>query len=99
MEEMSAKSRPGTDCGSDHELLLDCWKEMGKTTGTIQVYDYGQIPYNATVEIEMEFKGLDLIRVSEETMSRSSTTYRKQIKAILMEKCERQNGTSERYKK
>ena len=45
----SAKTRPGADCGSDHELLIDKFrlklKTVGKTTRPFR-YDLNQIPYN-----------------------------------------------------
>ena len=60
----SAKTRPGADCGSDHELLTAKFrlklKKVGKTTGPFR-YDLNQIPYNYTVEGRNKFKGLDLI--------------------------------------
>ena len=66
----SAKTRSGTDCGSDHELLIAKfifkWKKAGKTTRPFR-YDLNQIPYDYTVEVTNRFKGLDLIdRVPEE---------------------------------
>ena len=66
----SAKTRPGADCGSDHELLITKFrlklKKVGKTTRPFR-YDLNQIPYNYTVEVTNRFKGLDLIdRVPEE---------------------------------
>ena len=65
---MSAKTRPGADCGLDHELLIANGlklKKIGKTTGPCR-YDINQIPYNFTVEVTNRFKGLDLIdRVPE----------------------------------
>ena len=66
----SAKTRPGADCGSDHELLTGKFrpklKKVGKTTGPFR-YDLNQIPYNYTVEVRNRSKGLDLIdRVPEE---------------------------------
>ena len=66
----SANTRPGADCGSDHELLIAKFrptlKKVGKTTRPFR-YDLSQIPYNYTVEGTNRFKGLDLIdRVSEE---------------------------------
>ena len=66
----SAKTRPGADCGSDHELLIAKFrlnlKKVGKTTRPFR-YDLNQIPYNYTVEVKNRFKGLDLIdRVPEE---------------------------------
>ena len=62
------KTRPGADCGSDHELLTTKFrlkfKKAGKTTRS---YDLNQIPYHYTVEVANRFKGLDLIdRVPEE---------------------------------
>ena len=60
----SAKTRPGADCGSDHELLITKFtlklKKVGKTTRPFR-YDLNQIPYNYTVEVRNRFKGLDLI--------------------------------------
>ena len=66
----SAKTRLGTDCGSDHELLIAKFrlklKKVGKTTRPFR-YDQNQIPYNYTAEVTNRFKGLDLIdRVPEE---------------------------------
>ena len=68
--EKSAKTRPGADCGSDHEHLIAKFrlklKKVGKTTRPFR-YDVNQIPYNYTVEMINRFKGLDLInRVPEE---------------------------------
>ena len=66
----SAKTRPGADCGSDHELLIANFrlklKTVGKTTRLYR-YDLNQIPYDYTVEVTNRFKGLDLVdRVPEE---------------------------------
>ena len=68
-EALSAKTRPGADCGSDHELLIAKFrfnlKKVGKTTRPFR-YDLNQIPYDYTVEVTNRFKGLDLIdRVPE----------------------------------
>ena len=50
----SAKTRPGTDCGSDHELLIAKFrqklKKVGKTTRPVR-YDLNQILYDYTVEV------------------------------------------------
>ena len=58
------KTRPGADCGSDHELLIAKFrlklKKVGKTTRPFR-YDLNQIPYDYTVEVRNRFKGLDLI--------------------------------------
>ena len=60
----SAKTRPGADCGSDHERFIGKYrlklKKVGKTTRPFR-YDLNQIPYNCTVEVTNRFKGLDLI--------------------------------------
>ena len=60
----SAKTRPGADCGSDHELLIAKFrlklKKAGKTTRTFRC-DLNQIPYDYTVEVRNRFKGLDQI--------------------------------------
>ena len=67
---MSAKTRPGADCGSDHKLLIAKFrlklKKVGKITRPFR-YDLNQIPYDYTVEVRNRFKGLDLIdRVTDE---------------------------------
>ena len=55
-----SKTRPGVDCGSDHELLIAKFrlklKKVGKTTRS----------FKYTVEVTKRFKGLDLIRVPKE---------------------------------
>ena len=60
----SAKTRPGTDCGSDHELLIAKFrlklKRVGITTRPFS-HDLNQIPYDYTVKVRNRFKGLDLI--------------------------------------
>ena len=66
----SAKTRPGADYGSDHEILIAKFrpklKKVGKITRPFR-YDLNQIPYDYTVEVTNRFKGLDMIdRVSEE---------------------------------
>ena len=65
-----AKTRPGADCGSDHELLIAKFrlklKKVGKTIRPFR-YDLNQTLYNYTMEVTNRFKGLDLIdRVPEE---------------------------------
>ena len=68
----SAKTRPGADCGSDHQLLIAKFrlklKKGGKTTRPF-TYDLNQIFYDYTVEMRNRFKGLDkslLMKVKEE---------------------------------
>ena len=47
----STKTRPGANCGSDHEFLIakSDVKKVGKTTRPFS-YDRNQIPYNYTVD-------------------------------------------------
>ena len=57
------KTRPGVDCGSDHELLIAKFRlklKVGKTTRPFR-YDLHQIPYDYTVEVRNRFKVIDLI--------------------------------------
>ena len=60
----SAKTRPGADCGSDHEVLIAKFrlklKKAQKATRPFR-YDLNQILYDYTVEVGNRFKGLDLI--------------------------------------
>ena len=66
----TAKTRPGADCGSDHELLIVKFrpklKKVGKTTRPFR-YDLNQIPYDYTVEVRNRVKRSDpMERVPEE---------------------------------
>ena len=67
----STKTRPGADCGSDHELLIAKFrlklKKVGKTTRPFR-YDLNQIPYDYTVEVTNRFKGLDVIDIMSEEL-------------------------------
>ena len=86
----SAKTRPGADRGSDHELLIAKFrlilKNVGKTTRLR--YDLNQIPYDYTVQVRNRFKGLDLIdRVPDELwMEVHDIVQETGIKTIPMEK-------------
>ena len=66
MHLFATKTRPGADCGSDHELLITKFrlklKKVGKITRPFR-YDLNQIPYDYTVEVRNRFKGLDLIDI------------------------------------
>ena len=87
----STKTRPGADCGSDHELLIAKFrlklKKVGKTTRPFR-YDLNQIPYDYTVKLRNRFKGLDLIeRVPDELWTEVHDTVKETgIKTIPMEK-------------
>ena len=66
------KIRPGTDCGSDHQLLAAKFrlklKKIGESTRPLK-YDLNQILYDYSVEVMNRFKGLDLVdRVPEELL-------------------------------
>ena len=86
-----SKTRPGANCGSDHELLIAKFrlklKKVGKTTRSFR-YDLNQIPYDYTVEVRNRFKGLDLIdRVLDELwMEVHDIVWETGIKTIPMEK-------------
>ena len=73
------KTRPGADCGSDHELLIAKFrlklKEVGKTTRPLR-YDLNQIPHDYTVEMRNRFKGLDMIECLMSYGMRFVTLYR-----------------------
>ena len=91
----SAKTRPGADCGSDHELLIVRFrlklKKVGKTTRPFR-YDLNQNPYDYTVEVRNRFKGLDLI----DRMELCDIVQETGIKTIPMEKkCKKAKWLSE----
>ena len=95
------KTRPGADCGSDHEILIAIFrlklKKVGKTTRPFR-YDINQIPYDYTVEVGNRFKGLDLIdRVLDELwMEVRDTVQETGIKTILKKKkCKKAKWLSE----
>ena len=87
----SAKTRPGAECGSDHQLLIAKFKlklkKVGKTTRPFS-YDLNQIPNDYAVEVRNKFKGLDLIdKVLEEVwMEVCDTVQEAVIKTIPKKK-------------
>ena len=77
----SVKTRPGADCGSDHELLIAKFRLKLKKIGkTIRSFRYGlnQIPYDYTVEMTNRFKGLDLIEYLKNYGQRFITLHKRQ---------------------
>ena len=87
----SGKIRPGADCVSDHDLLIEKFrlklKKLGKAIRPFR-YDLNQIPYDHTVELRNRFKGLDLIdRVPDELWPEVCAIVQETgIKTIPMEK-------------
>ena len=76
----SAKTRPGADCGSDHELLIPKFrlklKRVGKTMRLFR-YDQNKITYDYKVEETNRFKGLDLIECLKNHGWKFITLYRR----------------------
>ena len=68
----SAKTRPGADCSSDHELFIVKFKlklrNVGKTTRPFR-YDLNAITYDYTVEVRNRFKGLDMMSYRQRFMT------------------------------
>ena len=100
----SAKTRPGANCGSDHELLIAKLRlklnKVGKTTRPFR-HDLSQIPYDYTVEVRNRFKGLDVIdRVPDELwMEVCDIVQETGFKTILMEKkCKKAKWLRRSYK-
>ena len=98
----SAKTRPGADCSSDHELLIAKFKLKMKTVGKITRLfkdDLNQIPYDFTVEVTKSFKGSDLTdRVPGELWTEVYKTVQEGVtKTIPKEKkCKKAKWLSER---
>ena len=92
-----AKTGPGADSGSDHELLITKFRVKLKKVEKIARpfrYDLNQIPYDYTVEVRNRFKGLDLIdRVPDQLWTEVHDIVQETgIKTIPMEKkCKKQN--------
>ena len=76
-----AKTRPGANCSSDHELLIAKFrlelKKVGKNTRPFR-YDLNEIFYDYTVEVRNRFKGLDLTECLMNYGRRFVTLYRRQ---------------------
>ena len=76
-----SKNKTGTDCGSDHELLIAKFrlklKKVGKPTRPFR-YDRNQYHYDYTVEVTNRFKVLDPIECLKNYGWRFVTMYRRQ---------------------
>ena len=97
----SAKTRPGADCGSDHELLIaklrNKLKKVGETIKSFR-YDLNKIPNYYILEVGNRFKGLDLTdRVPDELSTEvCDIVQEKRIKIILKKKkCKKAKWLSE----
>ena len=94
------KTRPGADCGSDHELFITKFRlklKKGKTTRPFR-YDLNQIPYDCKVEVRNRFKESDLIdREPDELWTEVCDIVQETgIKTIPMEKkCKKAKWLSE----
>ena len=96
-----SKTRPGADCGSDHELLIAKFrlklKKVGKTTRPFR-HDLNQIPYDYTEEMKNRFKGLGLRkRVPEELWSEVRNTVEEAMTKTIhkKKKCKKTKCLSE----
>ena len=86
-----SKTKPGADCGSDHELLIAKFRlKLKKVEKNIRPfrYDLNQIPYDYKVKVRNRFKELDLIdRVPDELwMEIRDIVQETGIKTILKKK-------------
>ena len=94
-----AKTKPGADCGSNHELLIAKFrlklKKVGKTTRPFR-YDLNQILYDYTEEVRNRFKGIDLIECLKNYRRRFVTLYRRQwSRPSKKKKCKKAKWLSE----
>ena len=84
------KTRPGADCGSDHELLIAKFrlklKKAKKTTRPFR-YDLNQPRFDYTVEVTNRLNGLDLVdRVPEELWIELHKTVLESVNKTIPEK-------------
>ena len=92
----SAKTRPGADCGSDHELLTVRFrlklKKVGKTTRLFR-YDLNQIPYDYTEEVTNRFRGLIMVdKVFEEPWAEVYNIVQKAVFKTISKEKKMQDG-------
>ena len=86
----SAKTRPGVDYGSDHELLIAKFrlklKKVWKTTRPFR-YNLNKILYDYILEVTNRYKGLDLKdRVPEELWTEVYDTIQEAVIKSIPEK-------------
>ena len=97
----SAKTRPGSDCGSDHELLIAKFRLKLKKVENHRPfrYDLNQIPYDYTLEVMNRFKGLDLVdRVPEELWTEVWNTVQESVTKTIpkKKKCKKSKWLTEK---
>ena len=92
------KKRPGVDCGSDHELLIEKFrlelKKAGETTRPFR-YELNQISYDYTVEVTNWLKALDMTDTSpEELWIKVCNIVEEPVNKTIpkKKKCKRQNA-------
>ena len=83
----STETRPGADCGSDHQLLIAKsrlkFKKVGKITRQFR-YDLSKIPYDYIVEVMNGVNSLDL--PEEQWMALHNIVQETVTKTILKKK-------------
>ena len=86
----TVKPRPGTDCGSDHELFIAKFRLKLRKVGKISRLfwcELNQILYDFTVEVTSRFKGLDLVqRVPEELWMEVHNILQEALTKIIQKK-------------
>ena len=89
------KTRPGTDCDSDHKLLIAKFrlklKKVGKITRPVRYY-LNKIPCEYTVKVTDRFKALDLVgRVPEELYTEVSNIKQEAATKVIpqIKKCKK----------
>ena len=84
-----AETRPGADCGSDHEVLIAKFrfklKKVGKTTRSFR-YKLNQIPYDYTAEVMNRFKRWELAERVLKQLWKFITLQRKKSRFIPISK-------------
>ena len=92
-----SKTRLGSDCGSDHELLIAKFilKVKKRKITTPFRYDLNQILYDYTVVVTNRFTGLDLIECLKNYGQRFMALYRRQLSRPSLRKRKAKRLTEE----
>ena len=81
--------KPGSECDSDHELLITKFrlkfKKAWKMTRPSR-YDLNRIPYAYKLEVTNRFKGLDLIDSAEELWTEVHNTAQGAVTKTILKK-------------